>query len=132
LYELLHDHADPQRFFHFDGSLRVAFFGLHLNSTFGSTCYALDFTGPRLVRLAHNWATPFPLPGDGAFLTLTSARYLPIPGGPKTANCSYIERWDSTFKKVGYAKEKSAPICYGASLYRPGKTPAVVTIKDYE
>ena len=130
LWELLYSSNDPQQLFHLDGPLRVAFFGLHLNSTDGDTCFALDLNGPRLVRLSENWAAPFPLPGDGAFLTYTSARYLPIPGSKKTANCSYIERWDSGLKKVRYANEGSAPICYGASLYRPGKTPAVVTIKN--
>ena len=130
LWELLHNSKDPQHFFHFDGALRVAFFGLHLNSTDGDTSYALDLTGPRLVRLAANWATPFPLSGDGAFLTFTNARYLPIPGSAKTANCSFIERWDSTLKKVRYVKEGSAPNCYGASLYRPGKMPEIVTMTN--
>ncbi len=130
LWELLHSSRDPQQLFHFDGPLRVAFFGLHLDSTDGDTSFALDLTGPRFVRLSANWAAPFPLPGDGAFLTYTTARYLPIPGSKKTANCSYIERWDSALKKVRYVNEGSAPICYGASLYRPGKTPVVVTIKN--
>jgi hypothetical protein len=30
---------------------------------------------------------------------------------------------------VRYVAENSAPICYGASLFRPGKTPAVITIR---
>jgi hypothetical protein len=128
LWELLHSSEDPEHFFHFDGPLRVAFFGLHLNSTDGDTSYALDLSGRRLVRLAENWAAPFPLPGDGAFLTYTSARYLPIPGSEKTANCSFVERWDSMLRKIRYVKEGSAPICYGASFYRPGKTPPVVTM----
>jgi hypothetical protein len=128
LWELLHSSKDPQCYFHFDGPLRIAFFGLHLNSTDGGTSYALDLKQPRLVRLAANWATPFPLPGDGAFLTFTYALYLPIPGSKNTANCCFIERWDSMLTKVRYVQQDSAPICYGASLYRPGKTPAVITI----
>lgn len=128
LWELLGRSDDPQMLFHFDGPLRTAFFGLHLNSMDGDTVYALDLHRPRLVRLSRNWATPFPLPGDGAFLTFTSARYLPIPGSKKTANCSFIERWDSKLKKVRYVKPGTAPICYGASLFRPGKTPSVITI----
>jgi len=127
LYELLHGSDDPARFFYFDGPLRLAFFGLHLNSMDGDTSYALDLTGPRLVRLTDNWATPWPLPGDAAFLTVTYLRYLPIPGSSKTANCSCIERWDSALKKIRYGKDGTAPICYGASLFRPGKTPSVVT-----
>jgi hypothetical protein len=128
LWELLHSSKQPGQLFLFDGALRVAFFGLHLSSTDGDTCYALDVNRPRLVRLAENWAAPFPLPGDAAFLTFTFARYQPIPGSPKTANCSFIERWDSQLKKIRYANDDSAPICYGASLYRPGKSPAVITI----
>ncbi|MEP6669311.1 MAG: hypothetical protein ABJF10_09175 [Chthoniobacter sp.] len=127
LYELLHASNDPERFYYFDGPLRLAFFGLHLNSMDGDTCYVLDLNKTKLVRLTDNWAAPFPLPGDGAFLTITYARYLPIPNSAKTANCSFIERWDSEFKKIRYGKEGTAPICYGASIYRPGKTPAVVT-----
>jgi len=129
LWELLHSSKDLEQFFYFDGPLRVAFFGLHLNSTEGDTCYALDLNGVRLARLSANWAAPFPLPGEGAFLTFTEARYLPIPGSEKTANCSFIERWDAKLTKIAYVEQGSAPLCYGASLYRPGKTPAVVTIR---
>ncbi|MEZ0254657.1 MAG: TolB family protein [Chthoniobacter sp.] len=132
LWELLYDKQNVTKFFYFDGPLRLAFYGLHIESSTGDACYALDLTGPRLVRLAENWTTPFPLPGEGAFLTLTDARYLPIPNSPKTANCSYIERWDAKLQKIKYAKDGTAPVCYGASIYRPGKTPAVVTVKDYE
>jgi len=127
---LLHASDDPKRFFLFDGDLRVAFFALHLNSTDGDTTYALDISGRRIIHLSPNWATPVPLPGEPAFLTFTEERYLPIPQTTKTANCSFIDRWDAKLNRVRYAKSDSAPICYGASIYRPGKTPAVVTIKD--
>jgi hypothetical protein len=115
--------------FLFDGALRLAFFGVHLDSTEGDTDYALDLTNRRFVRLSKNWAAPFPLPGEGAFLSMTYVRYVPISGTKKTANSNYVERWDSTLKKVRYAKEGSAAICYGASMYRPGKDPAVITIR---
>ena len=115
--------------FLFDGPLRVAFFGLHLNSTDGDTVFALDLTGPRLVRLSPNWAAPIPLPGEPAFLTLTENRYVQIPGSSKTANCSYIEHWDEKLNKIRYAREKSAALCYGASMYRPGLTPSTITIR---
>ena len=46
-----------------------------------------------------------------------------------TANCSYLERWTANLEKVRYANEGSAAICYGASIFRPGYTPAVVTIR---
>ena len=128
-FELLHDNQDKNRYFLFDGPLRLAFFDLHLNSTDGDTVFALDLTGPRLVRLSPNWATPIPLPGEPAFLTFTENRYVPIPATKKTANCSYIERWDEKLDHIRYAPEKSAAVCYGASMYRPGLTPAVITLR---
>ena len=39
---LLHNTEDKNLYFLFDGSLRVAFFDLHLNSTDGDTVFALD------------------------------------------------------------------------------------------
>jgi hypothetical protein len=109
--------------------LRLAFFGVHLNSTDGDTDYALDLTNRRFVRLSPNWAAPIPLPGEPAFLAMDYVRYVPIPGSTKTANCSYIERWAASLKKVRYAREGTAAICYGASMYRPGKTPPTITVR---
>jgi len=129
-YEILHDRQNPDRQFLLEGLLRVAFFGLHLNSTDGDTSFALDLNGPRMVRLSPNWAAPVPLPGESAFLTLTENRYVPIPGTTKTANCSYIERWDAQLQKIRYARPKTAAIFYGASVYRPERTPAVITIRQ--
>lgn len=130
VYEILHDRQNPDREFLFDGLLRVAFFGLHLNSTDGDTSFALDFNGPRFVRLSPNWAAPIPLPGDAAFLTLAENRYVAIPGTSKTANCSYIEHWDAQLQKVRYAKPNAAAICYGASMFRPDRTPPVITVRQ--
>ena len=130
VYEILHERQNPDRVFLIEGLLRVAFFGLHLNSTDGDTCAALDLNGPRLVRLSPNWAAPIPLPGESAFLTLTENRYVPISGSTKTANCSYIEYWDAQLQKTRYAKPKTAAIFYGASMYRPEKTPNVITIRQ--
>jgi hypothetical protein len=115
--------------FLFDPPLRLAFFGVHLNSTDGDTDYALDLTNRRFVRLSPNWAAPFPLTGDGAFLSMTYNRYVPIPGSTKTANCSYLERWDGSLKKIRFAREGTAAVCYGASMYRPGKTPAIINLR---
>lgn len=109
--------------------LRLAFFGVHLNSTDGDTNYALDLTNRRFVRLSPNWAAPIPLPGEPAFLAIAYVRYVPIGGSSKTANCSYLERWDASLTKVRYAREGTAAVCYGASIYRPGKTPATITIR---
>ena len=129
VFGLLHEKQDKDQHFLFDGPLRLAFFDLHLNSTDGDTVFALDLTGPRLVRLSPNWAAPIPLPGEAAFLTFTENRYVPIPGSKKTANCSYMERWDEKLNKIRYAREKSAAVCYGASMYRPGLTPPTITMR---
>lgn len=128
--EILQDRQDPDRRFLFEGLLRVALFGLHLNSTDGDTTFALDLNGPRFVRLSPNWAAPVPLPGEPAFLTLVENRYVPIPASTKTANCSYLEHWDAQLQKIRYAKPKAAAIFYGASVYRPEKTPNVVAIRQ--
>ena len=129
VYGLLHDSNDKDQHFLFDGPLHLAFFDLHLNSTDGDTVFALDLNGPRLVRLSPNWAAPIPLPGEAAFLTFTENRYVPIPGSKKTANCSYMEHWDEKLNKIRYAREKSAALCYGASMYRPSKNPSVITLR---
>jgi hypothetical protein len=115
--------------FLFDPPLKLAFFGVHLNSTDGDTTYALDLAKRRFVRLSPNWAAPFPLPDDGAFLSITYVRYMEIPGTKKTANCSYLERWDGELKKLRFAKEATAAVCYGASMYRAGKTPTIINIR---
>ena len=110
--------------------LRCVLFGLHLNSTDGDTCFALDLKRRRFVRLSPNGALPIPLPAEPAFLTFTENRYVPIPGSLKTANCSYMEHWDTNLNKVRYAREGSAAICYGASMYREGLTPSTVTFRQ--
>lgn len=115
--------------FLFEPPLRLAFFGVHLNSTDGDTDYALDLTNRRFERLSPNWAAPIPLPGEPTFLTLTYVRYVPISGTEKTANCSYLERWDSSLKKLRYAGEGTAAVCYGACMYRPGKTPPTISVR---
>jgi hypothetical protein len=130
--------------FLFEGPLCLTFFSCHLDSTNGTTVEAFDFNKRKLIRLSPNYATPIPLPGEAAFLTLTENRSVNIPGSSKTANCSYIERWGADIKErcydeaefpyhegehpycggepgVRYARKGSAAICYGASMYRPGK-----------
>lgn len=127
--EILHLRQNPEEHFLFSGHLRLAFFEVHLDSSEGDTVQALDLTRARFVRLSPNWAAPIPLPGESAFLTLTENRYVPIPASEKTANCSYMERWDAQLKNIRYARPKTAAICYGASMYRPGKAPAVITMR---
>ena len=131
VFGLLHERDSKDRYFLLEGRLRLAFFDLHLNSTDGDTCSALDLNTPRLVRLSPNWAAPIPLPGEAGFLTYTENRYVPIPGSTKTANCSYLEHWDEQLNKVRYARENTAAICYGMSMYRPGQTPAIITIRRH-
>ena len=128
-FGILHEKQNPERHFLFDGTLRLAFFDLHLNSSDGTTVFALDLGRKRFVRLSPNSATPFPLPGDSAFLTFTENRYVPIPRSTKTANCSYIERWDEKLNHIRYARENTAAICYGFSMYRSGKNPSVIMLR---
>jgi hypothetical protein len=99
VFGLLHDSQDKDQHFLFEGPLRLALFDLHLNSTDDDTVFALDLTGPRLVRLSPNWATPIPLPGEAAFLTFTENRYIPHLWHKKTANCSYMEHWNEKLKR---------------------------------
>jgi hypothetical protein len=126
---ILHDSQSTNRNFLFYGSLRLAFFDLHLNSTDGGTVLALDLSGPRFVRLSPNWATPIPLPGEAAFLTLAENRYVPIPNSKKTANCSYIEHWDEKLNHIRYARENSAALSCGMSMCRLGLSPTVITLR---
>ncbi|HXX41622.1 MAG TPA: hypothetical protein VEI58_05090 [Chthoniobacterales bacterium] len=130
VYEILHENQNSDRQFLLDGLLRVVFFGLHLNSTDGDTSFALDLNGPRFVRLSPNWAAPVPLPGEGAFLTITENRYVQIPGTTKTVNCAYMEHWDAQLQKIRYARPNAPAICYGASMYRPDRTPVVITVRQ--
>jgi hypothetical protein len=163
-FEPLQVHRGKDGQFLFDGSARFVFFSTHLDSQSGSTVMAFDFNKRKLIRLSPNWATPIPLPGEAAFLTLTENRYVQIPGTTKTAICSYLERWgadieedclekrwaadikqeffeDESWRDFGdphlcrraggaLCAQNSAAICYGASMYRPGKDPTVITIRS--
>jgi hypothetical protein len=176
-FEPLEIRGNKDQQFLFEGPLRLIFFSCHLDSTNGDTVEAFEFNKRKLIQLSPNYATPIPLPGEAAFLTLTENRYVPIPGSTKTANCSYIERWAANLKEscdnyeaylrfhgvssdegvegftrdqyeeqlrenkekghecygepqVRYARKGSAAICYGVSMYRPGKTPAVITFRN--
>jgi hypothetical protein len=40
-----------------------------------------------------------------------------------------MERWDEKLNKIRYTREKSAALCYGASMYRPDKNPSVITMR---
>lgn len=113
-----------------DGPLEAAFCFVHSNSTDGDTVYALDLHTKQFIRLSPNMANPlFPLRGEAAFLTRTENRYVPYGDGKHTANCSYIERWDASWRAIRYAKAKTPAICYGASMYRPGRNPRIVTLQ---
>lgn len=129
-FELLRLNGNPSACFLIEPRLRLAFFGLHITSDVGGTTFALDLKRQRFVQLSPNDATPIRLPGESSFLTWTEVRYVPIAGTEKTANCSYIDRWDARLTKVRYARDVAA-ISYGASLYRPGKTPSTITIPHW-
>ena len=122
--------ADDQGYYLITPPLRVMFFDLHLNSTDGTTVFALDLKTRKLVRLSPNGTIPVMLPGEPAFLTLTEVRYVPFGKGQRTSNSSYVERWDASLKKVRYANGEKAGICYGGAMYRPGMKPATITIRD--
>src|SRR5260370_7698335 len=96
----------------------------------GESCVGVETRGPRFVRGSRNWAEPVRVPGEPAFRQLTENRYVPMPGTTKTANCSYIEHWDAQLQKIRYARGKAPAIFYGASVYRPERTPAVITIRQ--
>ena len=85
-----------ERAFPHSRPLRAAFFDLHLNSTDGSTVFALDIVGKRLVRLSPNYAEPFPLPGEagvpGRWRNSVTCRLATVQ---HTVNCSYVEHWDA-------------------------------------
>jgi hypothetical protein len=144
LTDLLHESSHPQTLFLQQGALNVVFFSLHIGSTDGDWCIALDLSVPSLHVLPGNSvalrqeegapearggnAMPIPLPGEPLFLVLGTNRYEPIPGSKKTANISYLTRFDAALNGTHYVQLRTAPIFYGASLYRPGKSPAVMKI----
>jgi hypothetical protein len=128
VYDLLQSKNISRTRFLWEKNLHLAFFDLHLDSTNGDTVSALDFDRQRLVRLSPNWAAPILLPGESAFLSFTENRYVPIPGTNKTANCCFIERFDAHLRHTRYART-NCTVCYGASMYRPGQTPRIVTVR---
>ena len=110
-----------------EGALRVMFLDTYLNSTDGSSTYAVDLVGKRLVRLSRNGNTVIPLPGEAAFLSWDYPRYVPFGSGKHTTNASFFEHWDTKLQTVRYA-DKDACVTYGASMYRPGMNPAVIIV----
>jgi hypothetical protein len=143
LTDLLHESSQPQTFFLRYGALNVVFFNIHMGSTDGDWCIALDLSRPSLHFLPGDGvalrpqgsdgetggnATPIPLPGEACFLALGEKRYRSVPGSAMTANISYLSRFDASLKGTSYAAPGTAPQFYGASLYRPGKKPEVMKI----
>lgn len=112
-----------------EGGWKVAFIATHLGSSDGAIVQAVNLDGSGFVQVARHWATPVALPGEAAFLSDATERYVPFGDGTHTANCSYVDRWDSRLKRTRYAREGAAAINYGASMYRPGKTPAVIIVR---
>lgn len=112
-----------------EGAWTVAFCEIHRDSTDGSSLHAIDLGAKRFVELSANGALAYPLPGEAAFLSSTSERYTPFGDGKRTANCNYVDRWDPTWQRIRYSREKAPAANYGASMYRPGRTPTVITIR---
>ena len=69
-FEPLHIRGNEDQQFLFEGPLRLTFFSCHLDSTNGDTVEAFGFNKRKLIQLSPNYATPVPLPGEPAFLTL--------------------------------------------------------------
>ena len=78
---LLAQGRDPAESSLVEGALRVAFITTSLGSMDGTTVYAAGPGKPGLARLARNWAMPYPLPGEDAFLTFAEERYVPFGDG---------------------------------------------------
>lgn len=114
-----------------EGSWQAVFLSTSLGSTDGGAVHVIRAGGkPGFARLARNWAVPYPLPGEKAFLSNAEERYVPFGDGARTANCTYLDRWDAGLKRTRYARPGAAALCYGASLYRPGKSPTVLIVPD--
>ena len=118
--------AAGHSYFVIEPPMRFAFVSAQLSS--GGIVWALDLNSHEFTQIAGDgYAIPIPLPGEGAFLSLTGERYVPFGTGKKTANSSYLERWDAQLKSIRYARD-AAGLCYGASMYRPGKKPLVIWV----
>jgi hypothetical protein len=153
LTNLQHLSSNPKELFLQQGPLNVAFFSVHEGSTFGEATVALDMTKPKMLLLPGNqvpiplpkedqtgdWgrmvqqrgnALPIPLTGESYFLAVSEKRYEPIPGSSHTANLSYLARFDASLRETPYVNAGSAPNFYGASLFRPGRTPVVMEVGE--
>jgi hypothetical protein len=69
--------------------------------------FALDLTVRDSLGFRRTGQRRFRCRANPPFLTFTENRYVPISGSKKTANCSYIERWDEKLNHIRYAREKS-------------------------
>jgi hypothetical protein len=128
-FDILHDNQDSNRHFLFEGPLRIAFFGLHLNSTDRDTVLALDLNGPRFIRLS---------PKMGR--TDSSTRRTGVPhvhGKSLRSHSGQQENGELLLHRAlgrqaephSLCARKSAALCYGMSMYRPGLTPAVIILR---
>ena len=111
-----------------EGSWQVVFLSTSLGSMDGGTIHAVCLNKPGMVRLARNWVDPYPLPGETAFLSNAVERYVPFGDGGHTANCTYLDLWNAGLKRTRFARKDAAALCYGASMYRPSKAPAVIIV----
>ena len=122
IWDPLHFRGEEDQCFLIAPPLRTIFFFTHLNSTDGDTIHALDLMRRRLVRLGPNGAIPIPIPNEASFFSEMEERYRPLGDSKRTVNCSYLERWDSEFRKIRYSRDFPA-IFGGACAWREGSSP---------
>lgn len=108
--------------------LRTAFFSQHRGSTDGMGLFALDLKTRRMMELAPNGGSIILLPEVPCFACVCDQRYLPLGDG-RTANCSYLDLWDSQMRRTRFAEKKPAQF-HGASLLVNSRPPLVISIGE--
>jgi len=140
VFGLLPVNTVQQSYFLIEPPLNLAFILERLNSTDGSEVLALDLKTHEIRELSRppgerekSPPPPIevdpaaPMAGEGAFLAITKVRFVPFGSGKKTANSSYLERYDHQLHVIRYAHDGAA-LFYGASVYRMGKKPQAIWI----
>ena len=115
------DHGSP---FFLTPKLRTLFFCGDHDSTMGTNTFAFDIARKRIVTLSANSAEAYPWPGHDGFFVAASSRYEPLGDGKRTVNCSYLDWYDTTMKRVrfGHALGKFG----GASVFTKGEPPLIL------
>jgi len=120
--------ANSNQPFLLDGALRTAFVSVHRNDSHSHQVFALNLERPRMIPLSIDEAVVYPLRGDAAFLSVATTLFdVAIPHSDMHETSQYLERWNAHFHHVRYGTEAAAWF-YGASVYRPGRTPTIITV----